>query len=404
MEIMIYCLHYLETGGLVRIFIYHNHFQEALYKSISLGKFPMTRICTSDALISQYNPMDKPILVVISQPSKLLIDEMLSREWHAIFCFIGIRQMKTNRSPVHYFENEFEFHRMIETFVESQKSAIKQMYVDQFDDLTEEDAAYLSKISGISIAGKLLKKDSNKKIKKYEKSGMITVIGNSELAASIANKVSKKSQRLVLIIDGHLLKPSLDEIYRLKNIQTNIKSHLTGADNTGLNIALDTLTKGIDIGDHLEAITKKVSPNLRVLLGNYNFYNYEHYDEKIIKSLLLKLQSHFQFIVLTVSDSPYDSLTMQGIHMSSINIFACGKQMKDIRYNYNLMKVLNAKQGISQLKNLIVSVDSKSLYHKTQTSVSRNIFGKSYLGQMGGNYKNDEKIVDKIVERMTSWD
>lgn len=404
MVIMIYYLQYLETGGIMRILIYHNHFQEALYQNISLGKFPMTRISTSDALISQFNPMDKPILVVISQPSKLLIDEMLSREWHAILCFIGIRQMKTNRSPVHYFENEFEFHRMIETFVESQKNAIKQMYIDQFDDLTVEDAAYLSKISGISITGKLFKKDSNKKIKKYEKSGMITVIGNSELAASIASKVSKKSQRRVLIIDGHLLKPSLDEIYKLKNIQTNIKSHLTGADNTGLNIALDTLTKGLDIGDHLEAITKKISPNLRVLLGNYNFYNYEHYDEKIIKLLLVKLQSHFQFIVLVVSESPYDSLTMQGIHMSSINLFACEKQMQDIRYYYNLMNVLNAKQGISQLKNLVISVDSKSQSQKARVSVTRNIFGKSYLGQMGCNNKNDEKIVDEIVERMNSWD
>lgn len=388
----------------MRILIYHNHFQEALYQNISLGKFPMTSISTFDTLTSHYNSIEKPILVVISQPSKLLIDEMLSREWHAILCFIGIRQMKTNRSPVHYFENEFEFHRMTETFVESQKNAIKQMYIDQFDDLTEEDADYLSKISGISIAGKLFKESLKKKIRKYEKSGMITVIGNSGLAATIANRVSKKSQRMVLIIDGHLLKPSLDEIYRLKNIQTNIKSHLTGADNTGLNIALDTLTKGIDIGNHLEAITKKVSPNLRVLLGNYNFYNYEHYDEKVIKLLLVKLQSHFQFIVLAVSDSPYDSLTMQGIHMSSINLFACGKQMQDIRYNYNLMKVLNAKQGISQLKNLLISVDSESFIHKTPISVTRNIFGKSYLGQMGGNNKNDEKIVDEIVERMNSWD
>ena len=388
----------------MRIFIYHDSNQDSLYQTISLGKYQMTSISNVVELEDKFNVMDVPILVVISQPSKILLDALLKCEWHVIISFIGIRNFKNVSMPIHYFESESEFYKLLETSVETQKESLKRLYINQFDEICEEDALYLNQLSGIKVNAKVSNVNKTKKNKKFEKSGLITVVGSSDVAVLMAKKIAKKSMRSVLIIDGDLLKPSLDVIFGIKNIQTHIKSHLVGVDNTGVNIALDTISKGIEISDSIDSITIKINRKLSVLLGNFNFYNYEHYEVQMLSKLLAKLQSHYQFVILSVNDSPYDSFTMLGIHQSMINLFVCRNEMQEIRYKLNLRKILYAKQGIQYEKNLVVTIDKQSIISNLGPTVKRYLFGKSYIGHLDNSKRNNDKIADILVERMGIWE
>ena len=349
-----------------------------------------------------YNAHEYPILILLSQPSIQVETMMNSFNWHFILSHKGIRNNSDCLSIGAYFETIDEFSIVFELATKKQWLAIKQEYIKTLGKLSDEDLVYLHRMTGeaidLSKGFKNIKKVLNpKKNQRIEMSGTLTVVNSPETALVLADELSILSKGSVIMVDGNLLMPCLDEKIGIKKIQTNIKSHITGIDNTGLNIALDTIAKGLNLSEYIESIVVKKNKNLDLLLGNYNLFNYEHYDDQALKKLLFKLTDLYQFIIISVPLFPYDAMTMLSIHISDINIFGIEKSITDTRYLYQYLNLLNTKQGIPISKNLVVSKVANKRSGNIGDLVLKEVFKDYYVGNLAQKKK---QLVKKVVERI----
>jgi len=420
MENMVYYFHILEMRYQMKLWIYFEAEQRELYKEIErkidYTKFEIEKIMPHMSMEDVSNGFQNSVLIVLSQPSRDVIKKWSKYQWIKIMAHIGIREIDNFIHGILKFSTQVEFEEKIVMVLKENLEMFKMNYLKGFADEDPETILYLEKLSGQLIERDEKKKTIRSKMGKFNankivKSGLITVVGNPQVSVYLAKSIAKRIKGDILIIDGDLLKPSLDSYYGIDQLSTSIKSHLTGVDNTGFNMALDALDKGFKLETHLDTYTKKIGQNARVLLGNYNIYNYEHYDEMKIRQLLSKLSANFQIIILHVSSSAYDLVTMMGLHVSSINLFACEASIPEIRYNYNLLKLLNSKQGLPEEKNLVLSYSVQKNHLLKRESVPQEVFVKlfknNYIGKMT---KNRIKTViapsslNKIIERMRGWD
>ena len=391
----------------MHVLIYYDSLQEDNYQKLK-GYYPdMVEIKNTYTLQEAFYESHHPILVIISQPTKQFMDTLLALNWFRIISYIGIRDVNHSKLTGVYFEDERAFKLKLDQAIDEQNDERLKSYINQFEGLDAEDHTYLEEISGMTLKKKQRMFHSAIRLKKRKlniNKGLITVMGSPEIASAIAKSIAKHTNGKVLVIDGDLLKPSMDQHFGINRLQTSIKSHLTGSDNTGINIALDTMVKGFDLEQGVNAFTKYGGQNIRVLLGNYNLYNYEHYDEKQVKLLISRLYGYFHTIVLSVGENPYDSITMLGLHMSSINIVSCQNSIADIRFKHNLLEVLSVKQGLSQCKNLIMTYDDQGHGKKVGTAVIKYLFRKSYVGHYSQKHLMLPRWLERISERMTVWD
>ncbi|MDH8679196.1 hypothetical protein QE109_13650 [Fusibacter bizertensis] len=349
-----------------------------------------------------YNACEYPILILLSQPSIQVETMMNSFNWHFILSHKGIRNNSDCLSIGAYFETIDEFSIVFELATKKQWLAIKQEYIKTLGKLSDEDLVYLHRMTGeaidLSKGFKNIKKVLNpQKNQRIEMSGTLTVVNSPETALMLADELSILSKGSVIMVDGNLLMPCLDEKIGIKKIQTNIKSHITGIDNTGLNIALDTIAKGLNLSEYIESIVVKKNKNLDLLLGNYNLFNYEHYDDQALKKLLFKLTDLYQFIIISVPLFPYDAMTMLSIHISDINIFGIEKSITDTRYLYQYLNLLSTKQGIPISKNLVVSKVANKRSGNIGDLVLKEVFKDYYVGNLAQKKK---QLVKKVVERI----
>lgn len=388
----------------MHVLIYYDSYQEEYYQKLK-GYFPdMVEIKNTYTLQLAFYESHHPILVIISQPTKAFMESLLALNWYRIISFIGIRDINHKNLTGVFFEDERTFKLKMDQAIEERNSARLLSYMGQFEGIEDDDVRYLEALSGLPIKEPTKSNKQYRKKKFDMKKGLIAVMGSPEMASAVAKSIAKQTRTKVLVIDGDLMKPSMDQVFGISKLQTSIKSHLTGIDNTGINIALDTMVKGFDLSEGIKAFTKYGGHNIRVMLGNYNLYNYEHYEEKQVRLLISRLHNHFHTIVLSVGDNPYDSLTMLGLHMSGINIIACQKSISDVRFKYSLMEILSVKQGLPQSKNLIMTYDDIFQGKKVNTSVIKHLFKKNYIGHYSQKQLMFPKWLDKISERMTVWD
>ena len=391
----------------MHVLIYYDNLQEDYYQKLK-GYYPyMVEIKNAYTLQLAFYESHHPILVIISQPTRQFMDTLLAHNWFRIISHIGIRDINHAKLTGVYFEDERAFKLKLDQAIIEQNSEQLQSYINQFEGVNDDDLCYLETLSGMTIKRKQKPIKFGKRLTKRKidmKKGLITVMGSPEIASILAKSITKHTNGKVLVIDGDLMKPSMDQFFGINKVQTSIKSHMTGIDNTGINIALDTMVKGFDLGQGVNTFTKYGGHNIRVMLGNYNLYNYEHYDEKQIKLLISRLHNYFHTIVLSVGENPYDSLTMLGLHMSGINIITCQQSAADIRFKYNLLEILNVKQGLPQGKNLIMTFDDLGQGKKVGPLVVKHLFRKSYVGHYKQKHLMLPKWLENISERMTVWD
>lgn len=401
MEIVIYYLHYLPKEFVVQIFVYVNDMGNSKIEILETVKEYIPFKSRSE-LEFQYNIYEKPILVILSQPSRQFEVELSEFKWHKILSHKGIRINEDKLNVSTYFETDYEFVSDIEKAIKSQWISIRDNYIQALGVLDDEDYQYLSKLAGenLNIENRIIKKNEVKGSKNYRSidiSGIITLINTVETVISLAEEISKNCKGPILVLDGDLLMPNLDEKLKVRKIHTSIKSHISGLDNTGINIALDTMAKGLNLEDYIDSIIVKKNKKIHVLLGNYNLFNYEHYDDHALKKLLIKLSDMYQVVLISVPLFPYDSMTMLALHISQINIFGIEKTISQTRYMYQYIKLLNTKQGLSVSKNLIVAKDLSHRSHRLGNLVMKDVFGESYLGSQ---IQKKDKLLKKIVERM----
>lgn len=364
--------------------------------------------------LKQEDLLDTPhILIIVSQPNQKeqkIISELIFLK---IIKFEGIR---SEGFAVVVVENAADLEAIIKNAEKELKDRIRSNYkksIETTQVLTDEEKHYLEKLSGERTEGKT----KDKLIKKFNKErvnneldirGQLTILGSGEAAAEIAKVFSTYGKMKVLLLDGNLLTPSMDVHFYIQNIQTRIDSHLKGIDNTGINIGLDAIAKNADFDSNLKKMVHRINPRLDVMLGNYNLYNYEHYDTIEFKVLLDKLKMHYDLIILSVSQMPYDSLTLLGLHHSKMNIFICENSEVNIRYCNNVIEILKSKQNISDIKFLSLLYVNGNHNSGISDNLMKGIFGKMYVGRLEGKSRKRTKrtlsILKKVEERCERWD
>lgn len=357
--------------------------------------------------------MTPHILIIISQPSQREQKFISKSIFLKIIKLEGIRTEGFGSVAV---ESVTDLDAVIRNAEREFKDRIKSDYkknIEITQVLTEEERLYLEKLSGENSERKsprmLFKKIQKERSKKeLDIRGQLTVLGSGEAAAEIAKVCSTYGKMKVLLLDGNLLSPSMDVHFNIQNIQTRIDSHLKGIDNTGINIGLDAIAKNADFDSNLKKMVHRIQPRLDVMLGNYNLYNYEHYDTAQLKVLLEKLKLHYDLIILSVSQMPYDSLTLLGLHQSKINVFICDNSEVNIRYCNNVIEILKSKQNISETKFLSLLYVNGKHSSGISDNLMKGIFRKMYIGRLEGkNGKRTKRtlaILKKVEARCERWD
>lgn len=188
-----------------------------------------------------------------------------------------------------------------------------------------------------------------------------------------------KNKRL-LLIDGDLFSPSFDSLFKIKQINTREKTHLTGRDNTGINVALDLLDRGYSIDEALSRTAISIGKKKSVLLGNYNIFNLDSYDVSKVQTLVSGVLQRFDIVIVKLSNFIYDELAMAITHMADFNVFAVGEQIHQLRYAHQFFEMLLGRQGISQRKI--------GIYSQRQGGVLFTaLFGDSYRGGIRSSAK-----------------
>lgn len=386
----------------MNIFVYYDLYQEVEFDRI-FKDFPDVLSILDERQIEAHRPADYySFVILLSQPDHKMQKALSNIKWSSILCHIGIRLNESLVREANFFENEHEFKMLMEHALLKQKRNMIDYYFNMLPNIDDSDICYFEQMTGESLAKKNLRKHPLFLKKKIQIQGLITLVGNYEVAAKLSQKIAEKSSKRALIIDGNLMKPSLDSYFKKTNIKTTIQSHLTGIDNTGLNIALDSIAKGISLELVLPKIVQKVSGNLDLLLGNYNIYNYEHYDNASINKFIHKVSELYGLVFLVTSDNPYDSLTMTGFHLSKINIFVCNESSADIRYCSNIIRVLHEKQGLSNEKQIVVTHKTVDQSTYIGNAAISQIFNSMYVGKFccSNNIRAYRSTINKIVERI----
>lgn len=342
-----------------------------------------------DNIIDQISEEWLPVLLVWSQPSTETINVLNRFKWYKKLIRTGIRFIN-NESL--YFDNTNKYEILTRLNVQYNID-LKKSYLITIKDLIleSEDHQYLASFYE-DVDFKDFKR-SREKRHKGSFCGMLTIVGHHKISKKQVQMIANNVNGKTLLIDGNLLLPSLDEVFGISQLETSIKSHLTGIDNTGFNVALDTILKGVDIKSSVDDMVKKVSVNLDVMLGNYNLYNYEHYDINTVKRLLIILQQLYECIVVVASDFPYDEITMLTLHMSCSNIFITSGSLSETRYLYQLINLLEAKQGILRSKNKILLKKTGKLKDIKSNTILKFLFKEHY-------YNSDEAIFRKGIGRI----
>ena len=196
-------------------------------------------------LIQKYVHLEVPILIILSQPPVGLLQAFSKFNWTNVIVHIGIRNLEAIKCTPLLFEDFSALEQYYKRSREDQRERIKKMYVDG---ITLNDPLDLIYIQSLYPQGVEQKKAFKKAKKRMSvKSGIITILGNSELVKFFSKSLALQIEGRVLVVDGDFLKPSMASHFKVNRIQTSVESHLTGIDNTGINIALDALSKGISL-------------------------------------------------------------------------------------------------------------------------------------------------------------
>ena len=388
----------------MKVLIYYENTQQSLFEKLSFTLSSrieyLKRVNSIELLKEHYNADECPVMIILSQPSLEYWTELTQYNFTQVMVYIGVRVPKSTRLENMIFSDEFEFEDKYRALQKEQKNNIIRKYLSYLGPLDDEDKAYLEldfkltddilKLPKSRLPKSRLTKSKLSTITKKHKpvkKGIVSVIGTAREVIDFGVKVNQHVHGKVIIVDGNLMKPMLDDALCLKSLYSDIKSHLIGIDNTGINIALDMIAKRIDSEEELMKCTKWISPNLYAMLGNYNLYNYEHYDDGLIKILVRKLAQLYDIVILHVCENPYDVFTMLALHESDVNLVHCSSHISQMRYVNSVIDILNYKQGISREKTLVAASKTKGV-----KSLHKQVFKKQFVGS------SLDKVVQSVLE------
>lgn len=366
-------------------YVFYDAFQASFLERLSNENFGFKHILTYSSVDLEDFKKAPIILIFISQPPESEISHLLKMPWTEIIIRRGVRLSGEARLQ---FSDIEELRPLLQTVESNFEDCQKKAY----SKLKEEDLLVAPKISFWNKLTNFIK--AKKKV--YHFKGVITFLGGAETAAAFAKHYAKQCHQKVIVVDGDLLMPSMERHFSIRALETSIESHLTGIDNTGINIALDAIGKKAPLESHLDKITHKITNKLDLLIGNYNLYNYEHYDVSLFEKLMHALSDAYDVVVLSVNPIIYDSLTLLGLHLSKANVIVCEDQIESIRYTVGVLDILACKQLIKPTKTHVLHKKTgkgTSVYNET---VLKGIFKKQYAGQVTCNLPENKQRKEMI--------
>lgn len=396
------------------ILVYYAEIQKELYAEIRKRHPTVQGFQSIDGLKALYTSGELPVLIVISQPDIGLLEALARFEWGGMLAHVGVRMGDALRALV--FEDLSTFESAFQSCASARRERIQAAYIERLELSDAKDIAYIETLCGHPLpATSSSEGHSNRNLHKRLKrrklneglrysGGIIAVLGSASLAAALSRTYAEGLEGKLLVIDGNLLKPALDVCFGIQALQTPVKSHLVGRDNTGLNIALDAIAKGLAPEHILNQIVVHHSPRMDILLGNYNGYNYEYYEDAHFIALLEALKHHYQAICVSLPDTLYDSFTMSLVHLSTVNVLACSPQISDLRYMQHMMHVLAFKQGLRESKQvLITESDTSAIEGRVHQYACKQLLGNAYLTHVNTRKGVSHTAARRLSERMNQW-
>lgn len=358
----------------MKIYLYFDGFQEAFGTSI-LEHFSEAEWLKSEGDLPSCDFSKMPtVLILASQPSETMTEALKAYEWSFTLSRKGIRYASANLYGFETFEN---LKAQLIIALDQYTASLKTSYNEMYDFLKPSLPA--------------VKKDKLPML-----NGLYTISGSPDLFASVVKHyASKKRSQKILAIDGNLLKPSFDRIFSTNSIFTKVESHLKGIDNTGFNILYDAVLKKVPLTPILKKITHHHVAGFQYLLGNYNVYNYEHYNEETLGLLLKLVQQNYDVVFVNVDTFVSDSFSLLCYHYSDKNVFTCEDTAESVRYIKNMTELIAVRQRIDPEKIMVV-VKKNSKRFKCFNSKFRLVFGKQFTAA----YFKTESIVDTLCRRL----
>ncbi|MBF4695462.1 hypothetical protein [Fusibacter ferrireducens] len=346
-------------------------------------------------------------VIVISQLSH---DSQLKLNLENSYFYVGVRvQMGLFKA----FENIFELSQHLNERRHALLHSVQRAYLQHLEPISLEDQKYLRRLTEHydvlcdPKTSKALKKPGNqwgsghnqrtnsRKVQYKNYKGIIAVYNCPQFAVSLAESFKVKS---LLLMDGNLLKPTLDEYLGINKIETNVESHLTGIDNTGLNIALDSLRKNTKIKHDLKHIVKK-RHHYDVLLGNYNVLNYEHYDTSALNTLVETMANLYGCVIISLGDNLYDYMTLMCLNKSDINIICFQDNKSSVLWTKQMIEILKTKQFIEPVKHHLYKIKTPLRPKMYSESVMTSIFKSQYKGVVNLKQKRHfKKVIKELLK------
>lgn len=312
--------------------------------------------------------IDSPIfLLLLSQPSEKEIKQIGKMNFYQIFSHPGI----------HHDSEKVDSIEVLRLQIDAAKREhlidIRESYAGQFSGRTEEELRFLEKKTGIKVE----MPDTRQEPEPNSGAGRLVTYRGSSAGFLQTLKLLKGRNTRILCIDGDLLRPDFENIFRIGSIFARESTHLTGLNNTGINVCIQSLERGMQGDEALRASVKKYKKNVDILLGNYNIYNYEYYERRQLESLLSLALSRYDLVLIRLPMSIYDELGMISVHRASYNIISVEPEKADLRYWNQVVSVFTDKQDISKEK---IGVFKRGSGHNN--AALQRIFGRSYIGDL----------------------
>ncbi len=342
------------------------------------------------------------VIIIMSQLDK---DELKWIENHSDFdylFFVGVRDYLPGENTKR-FANETQLNQHLLWAENRKQKREESWFVSQLPLVDESDQVYLENILlNDTVSGQMPKPKKRLKFslgrKRKSFKGMVTVVSEGNEVVQITEKLRHLVTGKILLIDGDLLKPSLDMYYGISDIESRLDTHLLPLDATGFNVLHDAVHKQMSLDDYIEEIVHPIDNHLHLLLGNYNFYNYEHYHLHYFQVMLDYLKNEYDLVIMKCPYEIYDEWTLLSLILSDMNLFISQNHLADVRYLYQLKSLLEVKQEIPEKKNYFsFHQDKLKRLNLTGKNYSSHALSLLFKKQYGGFYSTKQSL--KLLKR-----
>ncbi|MBS7526546.1 hypothetical protein KHM83_07650 [Fusibacter paucivorans] len=362
--------------------------KESEYMSFQADQLKLKRLYT----LSEEALRDQPLCVIISPVTSEEAALVKTMTAVTFFVYLGVQKLNEPSEHIRHFSSLENLQSLMVDYEAAWLVSLKTAYLEEALAFSEKDEAFIREqydcLNQAPLKQTPLKQTKKKKShwikKRYDKRSspcIVGLIGHPQTASALVKAYQKMSYDHCLIIDGDLLKPTLDDSFNVRQIETSLKTQLTGRDNTAFNVLVDAQQKGLAVERMVPLIVHRYSEHLDVLFGNYNPHNYEHYKIESVMGMVSDLKRLYDVIFICLPMNLYDELTLSVLHECEMSVLMATSNRADVRVILNTLELIENRRGLPTGKFYFYFLKSnqKQLWHSANADVLRALFKKQYL-------------------------